>query len=314
MTDHDRSEAAPAASPRSRRSSARRSCCSPSSEPPGTAVLISRGPWAFSLVLARAPARRRRGVRRGLVAGHEVLDRRRRAPHRHRRARSVSRGGSGSTGCRASTSCSPWWRGCSGSPSCGSTSPRAATARGRWRSSRTRRHWSCSDVAPRPPGRPARHTGTQEEPGSGVDRAPRAPAPEIRLATLELGLLLGSLLLSTETLLVLVSGVALAVTFVLTGASRWSVAGSRAARPGARPGPQAHRLLRVHVVGVGGRAARPPRPHLAVQPDDQRWARIQGLVVTSRCCGGPSGWARLEVSVAGYQSRARATRRRPRRC
>jgi putative membrane protein len=146
------------------------------------------------------------------------------------------------------------------------------------------------------------HTGTQEEPGSGVDRAPRAPAPEIRLATLQLGPLLGSLLLSTETLLMLVSGVALAVTFVLTGA--FLLAGGLAPALIGLALALVRKLTSYFGFTLSDSAAglHVRRGLTSLSSQTIARARVQGLVVTEPLLWRPFGWARLDVSVAGYQS------------
>jgi putative membrane protein len=146
------------------------------------------------------------------------------------------------------------------------------------------------------------HPGTQEEPGSGADRALRAPTPEVRLATLRLGPLLGSLLLSTETLLMLVSGIALAVTFVLTGA--FLLAGGLAPALIGLALALGRKLTSYYGFTLSDSPAglHVRRGLTSLSSQTIARARVQGLVVTEPLLWRPFGWARLDVSVAGYQS------------
>ena len=146
------------------------------------------------------------------------------------------------------------------------------------------------------------HSHDAAGPGEPGGHPPRAPAPEVRLATLQLGPLLGSLLLSTETLLMLLGGAALTVTFLLTGA--FILAGG----------------LVPALIGVGLALGRKLTSYFGFTLSDSpaglhvrrgltslssqtvARARIQGLVVTEPLLWRPFGWARLDVSVAGYQT------------
>jgi putative membrane protein len=148
------------------------------------------------------------------------------------------------------------------------------------------------------------HTaGTDGTPGHGAeDRPPRAPVPEVRLATLQLGPLLGSLLLSTEALFMLLSGAALVVTFLVTGAFLL-VGGLAPALIGV-----ALALGRKLTSYFGFTLSDSPaglhvrRGLTSLSSQTIARARIQGLVVTEPLLWRPFGWARLDVSVAGYQS------------
>jgi putative membrane protein len=140
------------------------------------------------------------------------------------------------------------------------------------------------------------------EPGGVDDRPPRAPAPEARLATLRLGPLLGSLLLSTETLLMLLSGAALAVTFVLTGA--FLLAGGLAPALIGLALALGRKLTSYYGFTLSDSPAglHVRRGLTSLSSQTIARARVQGLVVTEPLLWRPFGWARLDVSVAGYQS------------
>jgi putative membrane protein len=126
-------------------------------------------------------------------------------------------------------------------------------------------------------------------------------APEVRLATLQLGPLLGSLLLSTETLLMLLSGVALVVTFVLTGA--FLLAGGIVPALVGLALSLGRKLTSYYDFTLSDSAAglHVRRGLTSLSSQTIARARIQGLVVTEPLLWRPFGWARLDVSVAGYR-------------
>jgi putative membrane protein len=146
----------------------------------------------------------------------------------------------------------------------------------------------------------------RDEPRDAVPAGPPSAAPaaarEVRLATLRLGPLLGSLLLSTETLLMVLSGVALAVTFVLTGA--FLLAGGIAPALLALALALGRKLTSYYGFTLSDTLAglHVRRGLTSLSSQTIARARIQGLLVTEPLLWRPFGWARLDVSVAGYQS------------
>jgi putative membrane protein len=139
----------------------------------------------------------------------------------------------------------------------------------------------------------------------GPGHAPRVPAPatpELRLATLRFGPLLGSLLLSTESLLMLVGVVALAATFAATGA--FLLAGGLAPAVLGLALALGRRLTSYFGFTLAETAAglHVRRGLTSLSSQTIARARIQGLLVTEPLLWRPFGWARLDVSVAGYQS------------
>ncbi len=138
--------------------------------------------------------------------------------------------------------------------------------------------------------------------GPDVASRPGGSSDEVRLATLQLRPLVGSLLLSTETLLMVVGAVALAVTFVLTGA--FLVAGGLAPALLGLALALSRKLTSYYGFTLSdapsGLHVRRGLTSLSSQTIAR--ARIQGLLVTEPLLWRPFGWARLDVSVAGYQS------------
>jgi putative membrane protein len=139
-------------------------------------------------------------------------------------------------------------------------------------------------------------------PDAAGDHPPRAPVPEVRLATLQLGPLLGSLLLSTETLFMLLSGAALVVTFLVTGA--FILAGGLAPALIGLALALGRKLTSYYGFTLSDSPAglHVRRGLTSLSSQTVARARIQGLVVTEPLLWRPFGWARLDVSVAGYQS------------
>ena len=130
---------------------------------------------------------------------------------------------------------------------------------------------------------------------------PAQPVPERELARLDLGLLLGSLLLSTETLLLGGAAVFLGALFLLTG--------SFALGGGVVPALAglAFTLGKKLTAYYGFTVAHSPaglhvrRGLTALSSQTIALVRVQGLVVSEPLLWRPFGWAKLEVSVAGYQ-------------
>ena len=73
-----------------------------------------------------------------------------------------------------------------------------------------------------------------------------------------------------------------------------------ARRPRARAGAQALRVLRLHRGADPARGSRSAAGCSSAAPRPSRSRASRGWWSASRCCGGGSGWARLDVSVAGY--------------
>ncbi|HET6560646.1 MAG TPA: PH domain-containing protein [Marmoricola sp.] len=144
--------------------------------------------------------------------------------------------------------------------------------------------------------------GPSEGAASAGGTPPRAPAPEVRLATLQLGPLVGSLLLSTEALLMLVSGVALVVTFLFTGA--FLLAGGLAPALIGLALALARKLTSYYGFTLSDSAAglHVRRGLTSLSSQTIARARIQGLLVTEPLLWRPFGWAKLDVSVAGYKT------------
>ena len=128
------------------------------------------------------------------------------------------------------------------------------------------------------------------------------PAPEVRLATLRFGPLVGSLLLSTESLLIVLSGLALGLAFVLTGA--FLLAGGLLPALLGLALSLTRRLTSYYGFTLSDSAAglHVRRGLTALSSQTIARARIQGLLVTEPLLWRPFGWARLDVSVAGYKS------------
>jgi putative membrane protein len=138
--------------------------------------------------------------------------------------------------------------------------------------------------------------GVEREPG-----VPAQPSPERRLATLRPGPLIGSLVLSTETLLLLLSGVVMGAVFLVTGA--FVVAGGVLPAVVGLTFSLGKKLtsyygftLSESTAGLHVRRGLTSLSSQTITP-----ARIQGLVVSEPWLWRPFGWAKLDVSVAGYR-------------
>lgn len=149
---------------------------------------------------------------------------------------------------------------------------------------------------------PGLQSAGQESEQRGPYVAQAAPQGERVLARLDLGRLLLSLVLSQEMLWVLVVVAAFGVTFGLTG--------SFAVMGGIAPAVLALgiALVRRLTASYGFVVARSPqglhirRGLTSLSSQTISVARIQGVVVHEPLLWRSAGWARLEVSVAGYES------------
>ena len=131
-----------------------------------------------------------------------------------------------------------------------------------------------------------------------VDDVP--DAPDRLLARVSLGTLLVSILLSPETVVLLVLGVLLAVAFVLSG----SWAGISAMLPvlGGVGLVLFRRLAANYRFQVSQTAAglQVRRGLFELNTQTVALSRVQGVVVREPLLWKPLGWARLDVSIAGY--------------
>ena len=127
------------------------------------------------------------------------------------------------------------------------------------------------------------------------------PVPERQLARLDLGLLLGSLLFSTETLLLGGAAAFLGTLFLLTGS--FTFGGGVVPAVAGLAFTLGKKLTAYYGFTVadspGGLHVR--RGLTALSSQTIAPVRVQGLVVSEPLLWRPFGWAKLDVSVAGYQ-------------
>ena len=136
---------------------------------------------------------------------------------------------------------------------------------------------------------------------SPEDRTPQH-ATETVLGRLDLGRLLGSLALSSEMLFVLATVALLTVAFVVTGS--FAVAGGIVPALLALAFALVRRLTASYgfVVTESPQGIHIRRGLTALSSQTITRSRIQGLAVHEPLLWRSAGWARLEVSVAGYES------------
>ena len=142
-------------------------------------------------------------------------------------------------------------------------------------------------------------------PGASADAGAhdaRSTDTERILARLDLRRLLGSLALSSEMLLVLATAVALVVAYAATGS--FAVVGGIVPAVLALAVALARRLTASYgfVVSESPQGLHVRRGLTSLSSQTISRARIQGLVVHEPLLWRSAGWARLEVSVAGYES------------
>jgi putative membrane protein len=138
--------------------------------------------------------------------------------------------------------------------------------------------------------------------GTQGEGPPQEQLQERVLARLDLGRLLGSLALSTEMLWVVATVVALAVAFGITGS--FAVVGGIVPAVLALALALGRRLTASYgfVVAESTQGLHIRRGLTALSSQTISLARIQGMVVHEPLLWRSAGWARLEVSVAGYES------------
>ena len=134
------------------------------------------------------------------------------------------------------------------------------------------------------------------------DAAPGQQPQERVLARLDLGRLVGSLALSSEMLLVLLTVAALAVAYGMTGS--FAVVGGIVPALLGLGLALARRLTASYnfVVAESSQGLHISRGLTSLSSQTINLSRIQGLVVQEPLLWRSAGWARLEVSVAGYES------------
>jgi putative membrane protein len=136
--------------------------------------------------------------------------------------------------------------------------------------------------------------------GSGVDIEPAPPVPDRDLVRLDLGMLLVSLLLSGATIGFLVSGVVLLTIYILTG----TFAGASSMVPVVLGFALVHarRFAAFYHFTVSETATGLQVKRGLFELSSQTIAlhRVQGIVVIEPWTWRLLGWARLDVSIAGY--------------
>jgi putative membrane protein len=140
-----------------------------------------------------------------------------------------------------------------------------------------------------------------ETPVPGIGETTVEPHERV-LARLDLGRLVGSLALSAEMLLVVATVAALAVAYGTTGS--FAVVGGILPALLGLGLALARRLTASYnfVVAESSQGLHISRGLTSLSSQTISRNRIQGLVVHEPLLWRPAGWARLEVSVAGYES------------
>jgi putative membrane protein len=145
----------------------------------------------------------------------------------------------------------------------------------------------------------ARKAGAVEGAAPDEDGS-REVRPDREVARLDLGTLMISLLLSPETVLFVIAGLALGVTFAVVG----ELGGIAVLLPvvGGVALTQFRRLSAFYGFTVSQTASglQVRRGLFELDAQTITLARVQGVVVTEPFMWRPMGWARLDVAVAGY--------------
>lgn len=150
--------------------------------------------------------------------------------------------------------------------------------------------------------RPSGAPGAEGAAGAAPDSVAGPPQPERVLARLDLVRLVLSLALSTEMVWVLVGAASLVVTFVVTGS--FAVAGGIVPAAAALAVALARRLTAYYgfTLSDSPEGLHVRRGLTALSSQTITLERIQGVVVKEPLLWRSAGWAKLEVSVAGYES------------
>ena len=143
--------------------------------------------------------------------------------------------------------------------------------------------------------------GDPPVPGGAATPAGLQPQQHV-LARLDLGRLLGSLVLSSEMLLVLATVAVLAVAYGMTGS--FAIVGGIVPAVLGLGLALARRLTASYnfVVAESSQGLHITRGLTSLSSQTISRSRIQGMVVHEPLLWRRAGWARLEVSVAGYES------------